>query len=50
VGRRAGSWAGKGVGEQVDVGQRVVNNGTRRMLENAGKSAGVQFVIDDTAV
>lgn len=48
--RRPGSWTGKGVAEQVDVGQRITNNGTRRMLENAGKSAGVQFIIDDTSI
>lgn len=48
--RRAGHWAGRGVGEQVSVAQRIVNGGTRRLLENAGKSAGCQFVIDPSSI
>lgn len=44
--RRSGSWAGVGVGEQVDMPQRTVNAGTRALLNNAGKSAGAQTVID----
>ena len=44
--RRAGHWAGRGTGEKVNIAQVIVNNATRRMLENAGKSAGCQFVID----
>jgi hypothetical protein len=48
--RRDGMWAGRGVGEQVAVAQRIVNAGTRRMLENAGKAAGCQFVIDPDSI
>ena len=44
--RRPGSWAGIGVGEQVSMPQRMVNAGTRTMLNNAGVSAGMQFIID----
>jgi hypothetical protein len=44
--RRKGSWTGVGVGEQVDMPQRTVNAGTRALLNNAGKSAGSQTVID----
>jgi hypothetical protein len=48
--RRAGSWAGVGVGEQVDLPQRMVNAGTRTLLNNAGLSAGVQLVMDSMAI
>ncbi len=44
--RRAGHWAGIGVAEQVRVPQRMVNAATRAMLNNAGKSAGSQVVVD----
>lgn len=44
--RRAGSWAGVGVAEQVSVPQKIVNNGSRAVFNNAGVSAGVQLVID----
>ncbi len=42
--RRAGHWAGVGVGEQVRTPQKIVNAGTRAMLNNAGMSAGSQVV------
>ena len=42
--RRAGHWAGVGVGEQVKTPQKVVNAATRAMLNNAGMSAGSQIV------
>ena len=48
--RRAGHWAGVGVAEQVDAPQRIVNGGTRRLLENAGKSAGAQLVMDPDVI
>lgn len=48
--RRAGSWTGVGVGEQVDLPQRMVNAGTRTLLNNAGMSAGVQLILDRLAI
>lgn len=48
--RRAGSWAGIGVAEQCRMPQRTLNAATRAMLNNAGKSAGCQFVIDHAAI
>lgn len=47
---RTGSWAGIGVGEQVSVPQRILNSAIRAMLDNAGKSAGSQIVMDRDAV
>lgn len=48
--RRAGHWAGVGVGEQVSLPQRMVNAGTRGWMNNAGKTAGAQIVMDSRAV
>lgn len=48
--RRAGHWAGIGVGEQVATPQRICNGGTRALLNNAGKSAGSQIIVDRDAV
>ena len=48
--RRAGHWAGVGVGEQVSMPQRMVNAGTRALLNNGGLSAGLQFVMDPLAI
>ena len=48
--RRAGSWAGVGVGEQVSMPQKMVNAGTRALLNNAGKSSGSQIVLDQHKV
>lgn len=48
--RRAGSWAGVGVGEQVSMPQRMCNGSTRALLNNAGISCGPQFVIDRQAI
>jgi hypothetical protein len=48
--RRAGHWAGVGVAEQADAPQRIVNGGTRAMLNNGGMSAGAQVVMDPNAV
>lgn len=44
--RRAGHWAGIGVGEQVRMPQKMINAATRAMLNNAGKSSGSQIVIE----
>lgn len=44
--RRPGHWAGIGVVEQVAAAQRMINAATRAMLNNAGKSAGSQIVIN----
>lgn len=44
--RRAGHWAGVGVGEQVSMPQRMANAGLRSWMNNAGKSSGVQIVRD----
>lgn len=48
--RRAGHWAGVGVGEQINTPQRMCNAATRRLLDNAGTSAGMQLVIDKMAI
>jgi hypothetical protein len=48
--RRSGYWAGVGVGERVDVPQKIINGGTRAMLNNAGKSGGSQIVVDRRAI
>jgi hypothetical protein len=44
--RRSGSWAGRGVAEQMRAAQRVVNGAARALLNNAGMSAGPQIIID----
>ncbi len=48
--RRTGLWAGCGVGEQVMTAQKIVNGGTRALLDNAGLSAGGQIVMDRDAI
>ena len=48
--RRSGSWAGKGIAEQMDTPQRVANASLRSLLDNAGVSAGGQIIIDLTKV
>jgi hypothetical protein len=48
--RRAQHWAGVGVAEQMKTPQRVTNAALRALLNNAGKSAGSQFVIDQAAI
>jgi len=48
--RRAGSWAGIGVAEQLKAPQSITNASLRAMLNNAGKSAGSQFIIDRSCV
>jgi hypothetical protein len=48
--RRSGYWAGIGVGERVDVPQKMINGATRAMLNNAGKSGGSQIVLDRRAI
>ncbi|MEY2854647.1 MAG: hypothetical protein RL030_1779 [Pseudomonadota bacterium] len=48
--RRAGHWAGVGVAEEVRTPQRIVTAATRAMLDNAGKSAGAQVVMDPNVV
>lgn len=44
--RRTGHWAGIGIAEQVITPQRMVNAATRALLNNAGKSAGSQIVVN----
>jgi hypothetical protein len=44
--RRPGHWAGVGIGEKIDMPQRMVNASTRAVLNNAGISSGVQIVLD----
>lgn len=44
--RRAGHWAGIGVAEQIKMPQKLINQATRAMINNAAKSAGSQIVID----
>jgi len=48
--RREGHWAGVGIAEQGSAPQRIVNAATRAMLNNAGKAAGGQIVMDREAV
>jgi hypothetical protein len=48
--RRAGHWAGVGVAEQMKTPQRVTNAALRALLNNAGKSAGSQFIVDQRAI
>ena len=48
--RRAGHWAGVGVAEQMRTPQRVTNAALRALLNNAGKSAGSQFVLNQAAI
>jgi len=48
--RRAGMWAGVGIAEQINVPQRMCNAATRAMLNNAGKSAGSQVVVDQSSI
>lgn len=48
--RRTGSWAGIGIAEQVATPQRMINAATRSMLNNAGKSAGSQIVVNRDGV
>jgi len=48
--RRAGHWAGVGVAEQLFVPQQMLNGATRAMLNNAGKSAGTQIVINEALI
>jgi len=48
--RRAGHWAGVGIGEQIAMPQRMINAATRTMMNNAGKSAGSITVLDRGSV
>ncbi len=48
--RRAGSWCGVGVAEQVSMPQRMCNASTRALLNNAGNSCGPQIIIDREAI
>lgn len=48
--RRAQHWAGVGVAEQMRTPQKVTNAALRALLNNAGKSAGSQLVINQEAI
>lgn len=48
--RRVGVWFGKGISEQLDASQRILNGAYRAMLDNLGKSAGSQVVVNRFAV
>jgi hypothetical protein len=48
--RRSGHWAGIGVAEQLKAPQRITNAALRAMLNNAGKSAGSQIVVDRAGI
>ena len=48
--RRAQHWAGVGVAEQMRAPQRITNAAIRALLNNAGKSAGSQFIIRQQAI
>lgn len=47
---RDGFWAGIGVAEQGMPAQRVINGAMRRLIENAGMSAGMQLFLDQDLV
>ena len=48
--RRAGYWAGVGVGEQIEMPQAAINAAIRSLFNNAGKSAGSVIVADRGAI
>lgn len=48
--RRAGSWAGCGIAEQIEMPQRMANAANRSMLNNAGRAAGSQIILNRGAV
>jgi len=48
--RRAKHWAGIGVAEQIKAPQAIVNASMRALLNNAGKSAGSQIVMDQGSI
>ncbi len=48
--RRSGHWAGIGVGEQVRMPQKSINAAWRALLNNAGVSAGGQWIIDGDSI
>jgi hypothetical protein len=48
--RRAGCWAGQGVSEQMKSPQAIITGATRAMLNNGGKSAGSQVVMDNEII
>lgn len=48
--RRSNSWAGIGVAEQIRMPQKTVNGATRSLFNNAGISAGVQIILDQSAI
>jgi hypothetical protein len=48
--RRAQHWAGVGVAEQMRTPQKVTNAALRALLNNAGKSAGSQIVLNEGAI
>jgi hypothetical protein len=43
---REGFWAGIGIAEQGMPAQRVINGAVRRLVDNAGYSAGMQLFLD----
>lgn len=47
---REGFWAGIGIAEQGMSAQRVINAAVRRLIDNAGFSAGMQLFIDQDLV
>lgn len=47
---REGFWAGIGIAEQGMSAQRVINGAVRRLMDNAGFSAGMQLFIDQDLV
>lgn len=42
--RRSGHWAGVGVARQIRVPQRIVNAGSRAMMDNAGLASGPMLI------
>jgi hypothetical protein len=47
---REGFWAGIGIAEQGMPAQRLINGAVRRLIDNAGFSAGMQLFLDDDLI
>lgn len=48
--KRNNHWAGVGVAEQLFASQKMLNGAVRAMMNNAGKSAGTQIVVDQASI
>ena len=48
--RRSGTWTGIGVSRQIRVPQRMVNAGSRNLMDNAGLGSGPQIILKDGSI